>query len=231
MATQTARRHIANALRSRLRITASAANGILASFSNDCAIFDLTTDMRGCVALAASNDRWVSIYAAGEDGLYDHVVSLDVPAEHRHRWEIGSIEDAYRVPDHVSFRSIPPMVDIDEPIDLDQTPEEAMDEVYGKAPEPHVWMDGTIDSVEVDRDRDLVIAHATVGGAGRRYAMIPLFGTVDDVADHARGRIGVDARLCVEARFGGNPEDQDAFDGTLDMILPKSDYPYLRKAA
>lgn len=47
-----------------------------------------------------------------------HVVSLDVPAPLRQRWETGSIEDAYRVPDHVSFRAIPPCVDLDE-IDLE----------------------------------------------------------------------------------------------------------------
>lgn len=114
MITATARIHIAKALRERLHISDRDARSVLTTSANGVAVLDIERDMRGCVALAASNDRWVSIYARDPvDGLYDHVVSLDVPAPLRERWETGSIEEAYRVPDHVTFRAMPPCVDRD----------------------------------------------------------------------------------------------------------------------
>jgi hypothetical protein len=224
MATATARRHIENALRARLRIRAGAAGDIVASYMNGMAIHDIRRDMRGCVALAASKDRWVSIYAPGDDGLYDHVVSLDVPAEHRERWETGSLEDAYALPAHVTIRGADAYLDpdLDAPVAQDDlTPEEAMDAVMGPVPAPFAWYDGTVDAVRVDAADGIAVITATIAGIARELIMIPLFGTAEDVAAHARERIGVPSRLCIEqAGHARTPNGEPSTVDTLELSMP-----------
>jgi len=253
MATQTARRHVRNALRSRLGISDRTARDIVQEFTNHMSLWQIDMDLRGCVAVVGNDRTGVALYLPDADGVLVHVHDLVIEAEHLARWKAMPLEQAYGLPEGVRYSAEDPavrphaeadrrlqleLVDLKDQIerswlDVDLEPSEQMDIAFGPIPEqiPFELADGTILAAAVVENGAYVQVLVDMDGTETPFAMMPVFGTADDLLGYVAPRIGVPARLFLERPHAlhaarGIPEGM----GKIDMIVPLADVPALQRS-
>jgi hypothetical protein len=253
MATQTARRHVRNALRSRLGISDRTARDIVQEFTNHMSLWQIDMDLRGCVAVVGNDRTGVSLYLPDADGVLVHVEDLVVEAEHLARWKAMPLEQAYGLPDGLKYtrdgddfhspsahgddgsERLPTAANDHDGAWLDVAADagDQMDALFGPIPEPKrsETRDGTLLAAAVVNGGSYVQALVEIDGVETPFAMMPLFGTADDLVGYAGSRIGVASRFFIDLphplhRAREIPEGMSV----VEMIVPLADLPGLYRS-
>ena len=244
MATATAFAHVRRALRDRLAITDRVARSILSASKNFWTMDAIDQDVRGCVAVMGDARDAVVIYVPDADGLLSYVACIVITPEHRAKWEVMSLTEAYALPHDVYFadeaRHHSPhgqqdralqlrLLDLDQAIDatmFDDLPPYVAPEAERNDPAPMtpVDHDGTILAAAVVERGSYVQILVDFSGVETPFAMMPVFGTADELLEYAARRIGQEARLFIDPphalhRERGIPEGMPV----VDMIVPLAD--------
>lgn len=242
MATATAFAHVRRALRDRLAITDRVARSILSVSTNFWTMDAIDRDVRGCVAVMGDDRDAVVLYVPDADGLLSYVACIVIDAEHRAKWEVMSLTEAYAIPHDVYFadeaRHHSPhgqqdrllqqrLVDLDEAIEAtmfdDLPPYVDPDAGRGDGPTA-VDPEGTILAAAVVDKGAYVQVLADVSGVETAFAMMPLFGTADELLEYAARRIGQPVRLFLDQPHAlhqerGIPQGMSV----IDTIVPLAD--------
>lgn len=243
MATATAFTHVRRALRDRLAVTDRVARSILSESTNFWTMDAIDQDLRGCVAVMSDDRDAVVLYVPDADGLLSYVACIVITPEHRAKWEVMSLVEAYALPHDVYFaaeaRHHSPhgqqdrllqqrLVDLDEAIEAtmldDLTPYIDADAGQVSAPTATADPDGTVLAAAVVAQGAYVQVLVDVSGVDTVFAMMPLFGTADELLEYAARRIGQEVRLFIDPphalhRERGIPEGIRV----IDMIVPLAD--------
>lgn len=244
MATATAFAHVRRALRDRLAITDRVARSILSVSTNFWTMDAIDRDVRGCVAVMGDDRDAVVLYVPDADGLLSYVACIVIDAEHRARWEVMSLTEAYALPHDVYFADEAPhhsphgqqdrllqqrLVGLDEAIEatmFDDLPPYVDTETGRTDPAAATTLDrdGTILAAAVVDEGAYVQVLADVSGSETAFAMMPLFGTADELLEYAARRIGEPVRLFLDQphalhRERGIPEGMQV----IDTIVPLAD--------
>jgi hypothetical protein len=243
MATATAFAHVRRALRSRLAVTDRVARSILSASTNFWTMDAIDQDLRGCVAMMGDDLDAVAIHVPDADGVLSYVACIVIEPAHRAKWDVMSLADAYAIPHDVRFadggRYVLPhvqedrllqrrIVDLGEAIDAtaldDLPPCVNLRAGQDAAPTATVDPDGTVlAGAVVDRGAYVQVL-VDVAGVETPFAMMPLFGTADELLEYAARRIGQEVRLFIDPphalhRERGIPEGMRV----IDMIVPLAD--------
>lgn len=243
MATATAFAHVRRALRERLAITDRVARSILSGSTNFWTMDAIDQDLRGCVAVMGDDRDAVVLYVPDADGLLSYVACIVIEPAHRAKWDVMSLAEAYALPHDVHFaaeaRHHSPhrqqdrllqqrLVDLDEAIDAtmsdDLPPYVDPDAGQDAAPPTAVDPDGTVLAAAVVDRGAYVQVLVDVAGVETPFAMMPLFGTADEMLEYAARRIGQQSRMFIDPphalhRERGIPEGMRV----IDMIVPLAD--------
>lgn len=242
MATATAFAHVRRALRDRLAITDRIARSILNDSTNFWTMDPIDQNLRGCVAVMGDDLDAVALYVPDADGLLSYVACIVIEPAHRAKWDVMPLAEAYALPHDVHFaaeaRHHSPhrqqdrllqqrLLDIDEAIDAtmfeDLPPYVDPDAGRGDATTT-VDPEGTILAAAVVDGGAYVQVLADVSGIETAFAMMPLFGTADELLEYAARRIGQEVRLFLDQphplhRERNIPEGMQV----IDMIVPLAD--------
>lgn len=241
MATATAFAHVRRALRDRLAVTDRVARSILSESTNFWTMDPIDQDLRRCVAVMGDDLDAVALYVPDAEGLLSYVACIVIGPAHRAKWDVMSLSQAYALPHDVHFaaeaRHHSPhrqqdrllqqrLLDLDEAIDAT---------MFDDLP-PHVdadaGQDGASAMTTVDPDVTILAAAvvnkgayvqvlADASGVETAFAMMPLFGTADELLEYAARRIGQPVRLFLDQphalhRERGIPEGMSV----IDTIVP-----------
>jgi len=194
MITQTAKKHLVRAIKTRLGINDRWAGAIL-----DNNWFSLPSEnLRGVVVILQNTyvvNPYLDIYVPNEDGYYGWVGSLRLEKKDLTRWNVMSLEEAYALPD--DFKTVA---------------------------DSYEWVDGIVTDAKPRDEDAIIVTVTTKDGQTRDMAMLAEINDAQGLIRYVREKLNEESRLCIEetpddkraAKAGGLP--------VLEMIVKAQDF-------